>query len=123
MALNPTKPTSPGRRFTVQVKSPELHKGEPHGPLVSKKTRSGGRNNAGRISVRHRGGGHKRRYREVDFRRQNSLGLERKQCFVLHHKGRKRCFAECPTENLRDSFAMRLFAAVEDRLDKLPRPL
>ena len=59
----------------------------------------------------------------VDFRRQNSLGLERKQCFVLQHKGRKRCFAECPTENLRDSFAMKLFAAVEDRLDKLPRPL
>lgn len=55
----------------------------------------------------------------VDFRRQNSLGLQRKQCFVLNHKGRTRCFAECPTENLRDKFAMRLFVEVEERLDRL----
>jgi large subunit ribosomal protein L2 len=46
-----------------------LHKGEPHEPLVEKKTSTGGRNNNGRITTRHRGGGHKRRYRIIDFRR------------------------------------------------------
>ncbi len=69
MAIVKTKPTSAGRRFVVKVVNPELHKGAPHAPLVEKKTRSGGRNNKGRISVRHRGGGHKQRYRKVDFKR------------------------------------------------------
>lgn len=69
MALIKTKPTSPGRRFVVKVSTPGLHKGDPHESLVAKKTRSGGRNNQGRITTRHRGGGHKRRYRIIDFRR------------------------------------------------------
>jgi large subunit ribosomal protein L2 len=64
-----TKPTSAGRRFVVQIKRPDLHKGEPHAALVEKGSSSGGRNNLGRITVRHRGGGHKRRYRQIDFRR------------------------------------------------------
>jgi large subunit ribosomal protein L2 len=53
----------------VQVRNSELHKGEPYGPLVEKKTKSGGRNNNGRITTRHRGGGHKQRYRVIDFKR------------------------------------------------------
>ncbi len=69
MPIVKAKPTSPGRRFVVQVKTPGLHKGEPHAPLVAKKSKSGGRNNQGRITTRHRGGGHKRRYRIVDFKR------------------------------------------------------
>jgi large subunit ribosomal protein L2 len=69
MPLQKLKPTSPGRRFTVRVNSPQLHKGEPHEPLVEKINSSGGRNNMGRITTRHRGGGHKRRYRIVDFKR------------------------------------------------------
>ncbi|KAB7622886.1 50S ribosomal protein L2 [Alkalilimnicola sp. S0819] len=69
MALVKTKPTSPGRRFVVQVKDASLHRGEPYGPLVEKLNKSGGRNNAGRITTRHRGGGHKRRYRVIDFKR------------------------------------------------------
>ena len=69
MALVKTKPTSPGRRFVVKVSRPDLHKGEPYEPLLTKQTRSGGRNSAGRITTRHRGGGHKRRYRIVDFKR------------------------------------------------------
>lgn len=69
MALVKAKPTSPGRRFVVQVKNPTLWKGEPHAPLVEKHAKSGGRNNAGRITTRHQGGGHKRRYRIVDFKR------------------------------------------------------
>jgi len=69
MALKKAKPTSPGRRFVVQVKNDELHRGEPYAPLVEKKHSTGGRNSAGRTTMRHRGGGHKRRYRVVDFRR------------------------------------------------------
>jgi len=69
MPLQKLRPTSAGRRFTVKVNTPQLHKGEPHEPLVEKQTKSGGRNNKGRITTRHRGGGHKRRYRVIDFRR------------------------------------------------------
>jgi large subunit ribosomal protein L2 len=69
MALQKTKPTSAGRRFVVRVKTPDLHKGKPVSSLMDKKSKSGGRNNAGRITTRHRGGGHKQRYRVVDFKR------------------------------------------------------
>ncbi|NIR30683.1 MAG: 50S ribosomal protein L2 [Gammaproteobacteria bacterium] len=69
MALVKTKPTSPGRRFQTRVRTKELHKGEPFAPLVEKKTRTGGRNDHGRTTTRHRGGGHKKRYRIIDFKR------------------------------------------------------
>ncbi len=69
------KPTSPGRRFVVKVVNPDLHKGEPYGPLTAPKTRSGGRNNRGRITTRHIGGGHKQRYRIIDFKRDKD-GIE-----------------------------------------------
>jgi len=69
MALVKCKPTSPGRRFVVKVTTPGLHKGKPYSPLVESKSKNGGRNNGGRITTRHRGGGHKQRYRVVDFKR------------------------------------------------------
>lgn len=69
MAVIKCKPTSPGRRFVVKVVNPELHKGEPYAPLLAKKSKTGGRNNAGRITRRHAGGGHKQKYRIIDFRR------------------------------------------------------
>jgi large subunit ribosomal protein L2 len=69
MSLHKAKPSSPGRRFTVSVKTPGLHKGKPYSPLVTTKVRTGGRNHSGRITVRHQGGGHKQRYRLVDFKR------------------------------------------------------
>jgi large subunit ribosomal protein L2 len=69
MPLAKAKPTSPGRRFVVQVKTPGLHKGDPHAALIASKSKSGGRNNSGRITIRHRGGGHKQRYRVIDFKR------------------------------------------------------
>ncbi len=69
MALVKCKPTSPGRRFVVKVVTPGLHKGKPHSALVESKSKTGGRNNAGRITTRHRGGGHKQRYRTIDFKR------------------------------------------------------
>jgi len=74
MALRRAKPTSAGRRFVVTVHTPDLHKGAPYAPLVEKKTKTGGRNNHGRITVRHRGGGHKQRYRLIDFKR-NKEGI------------------------------------------------
>ncbi len=69
MAIVKSKPTSPGRRFVVKITEPELHKGGPYAPLVEKKTKNGGRNNTGRITTRHRGGGHRQRYRVIDFKR------------------------------------------------------
>ncbi len=63
------KPTSPGRRTVVKVVHPDLHKGQPHSALVEPMKRGSGRNNAGRITTRHQGGGHKHHYRIVDFRR------------------------------------------------------
>ena len=69
MALVKLKPTSPGRRFVVRVVNADLHKGNPHQPLLAKKNKSGGRNNTGKITTRHRGGGHKQRYRIIDFKR------------------------------------------------------
>ncbi|MDH5256039.1 MAG: 50S ribosomal protein L2, partial [Gammaproteobacteria bacterium] len=69
MALQQTRPTSPGRRFVVKVTTPNLHKGEPHSPLVTRLDRSTGHNNYGRVTTRHKGGGHKRLYRIIDFRR------------------------------------------------------
>ncbi|MES1925892.1 50S ribosomal protein L2 [Salinisphaera sp. T31B1] len=69
MALKKAKPTSAGRRFVVSVKNSALHNGKPESSLVVKKSKQGGRNNNGRITVRHRGGGHRQHYRLVDFKR------------------------------------------------------
>ncbi|HEC29129.1 MAG TPA: 50S ribosomal protein L2 [Gammaproteobacteria bacterium] len=69
MAIVKVKPTSAGRRGLVKIVSPHLHKGAPHEPLLEKKSKNGGRNNYGRITVRHQGGGHKQRYRIIDFKR------------------------------------------------------
>jgi large subunit ribosomal protein L2 len=63
------KPTSPGQRFVVKVDKGELHKGKPYAPLTQPKKQMAGRNNHGRITVRHRGGGHKSAYRIIDFKR------------------------------------------------------
>jgi len=69
MAIAKSKPTSPGQRHVVRVKSEGLHKGGPLRALVDKKSKSGGRNHAGRVTTRHKGGGHKQRYRIIDFKR------------------------------------------------------
>jgi len=69
MALIQMKPTSPGRRHQVLVTTPGLHKGDPYFPLVESQHASGGRNNNGHMTTRHKGGGHKHNYRLVDFKR------------------------------------------------------
>ncbi|MWY23330.1 50S ribosomal protein L2 [Francisella tularensis] len=67
--IKKAKPTSPGRRHVVSVKNTELHTGKPFKGLVEVKKSKAGRNNTGRITVRHQGGGHKQHYRIVDFKR------------------------------------------------------
>ncbi|PIE44427.1 MAG: 50S ribosomal protein L2 [Gammaproteobacteria bacterium] len=69
MPVVKAKPTSAGRRHVVKVVNPDLHKGKPYASLLEHKTKTGGRNNNGRITTRHRGGGHKQHYRKVDFKR------------------------------------------------------
>lgn len=69
MALKKAKPTSAGRRFVINIKDETLYKGRPHDGLVVKKSKSGGRNNKGRMTTRHRGGGHRQHYRLIDFKR------------------------------------------------------
>ena len=77
MAIVKRKPTSPGRRHVVNIVTPDLHKGAPYAPLLEKKSKTGGRNNAGRITTRHKGGGHKQHYRVIDFKR-NKDGIPAK---------------------------------------------
>jgi len=69
MPLRKLKPRTPGQRGTIRVVDQNLHRGEPHRSLVKSKTATAGRNNQGRMTVRQRGGGHKRKYRVMDFRR------------------------------------------------------
>jgi large subunit ribosomal protein L2 len=69
MALKEYKPTSPGRRNTIVDDFGDITKSKPEKSLLAPLTKTGGRNNRGRITTRHRGGGHKRRYRIVDFKR------------------------------------------------------
>jgi large subunit ribosomal protein L2 len=69
MAVRKLKPTSPGRRFQTVSDFAEITKTDPEKQLLAPQTRSSGRNTHGRITSRHRGGAHKRRYRVVDFRR------------------------------------------------------
>ncbi|AAQ61843.1 MULTISPECIES: 50S ribosomal protein L2 [Chromobacterium] len=77
MPIVKVKPTSAGRRAVVKVVNPDLHKGAPHAALVEKKNSTGGRNHNGHITTRHRGGGHKKHYRLIDFRR-NKDGIPAK---------------------------------------------
>src|ERR671919_3000514 len=71
------KPTSPGRRTLVKVVTPGLHKGKPLANLVERESKSAGRNAHGRITMRHKGGGHKQHYRLIDFKR-NKDGIAAK---------------------------------------------
>jgi len=71
MALKALKPTTNGNRGRVAAVSPELYKGRPESSLTKGQSRKGGRNNNGRITTRHQGGGHKQLYRQIDFKRDN----------------------------------------------------
>ncbi len=112
MVVIKCKPTSPGRRHKVKVISNNLFKGKPYSSLVYFKKKSGGRNNKGRITVRHIGGGHKKKYRKIDFKRNkdNIIGfVERieydpnRSCFIalILYKDGERRYIICP-KNLKN---------------------
>ena len=87
MAVRKLKPTSPGRRFQTVADYSEITKKKPEKGLIDKKSSTGGRNVHGRITSRHRGGGHKQRYRIVDFRR-NKDGIPAKVAAIEYDPNR-----------------------------------
>ncbi len=87
MPIKKYKPTSPGRRFMSVVVDEELSKKEPEKSLLEPLKRSSGRNVYGRITSRHRGGGHKRKYRVIDFKR-NKLGIPAKVAAIEYDPNR-----------------------------------
>jgi large subunit ribosomal protein L2 len=87
MALISRKPTSAGRRFQTATDFAEITRSEPEKSLVRTLKKSGGRNNYGRTTVRHRGGGHKRRYRLIDFKR-NKLEVPAKVATIEYDPNR-----------------------------------
>jgi len=87
MAFRKTRPTSPGRRFATYQTRDEVTGNRPHKPLTKGAAKSGGRNARGRVTSRHRGGGAKRRYREIDFKRRKD-GIEAKVASVEYDPNR-----------------------------------
>jgi large subunit ribosomal protein L2 len=87
MAFRKTKPTSPGRRFATYQTRDEVTSSKPHKPLTKGAAKSGGRNTHGRVTSRHRGGGAKRRYREIDFKRMKD-GVEARVASIEYDPNR-----------------------------------
>ncbi len=87
MALKKYKPTTPGQRFKSVVSSEDITKDKPEPSLLAPLKKSGGRNNNGRMTSRHRGGGHKRRYRIIDFKR-NKFGIPGKVASIEYDPNR-----------------------------------
>ena len=87
MPIRRSKPTSPGRRFQSHSDYKELTRTEPEKSLLEPKPRKAGRNNRGRVTTRHQGGGNKNRYRRVDFRR-NKDGIPAKVAHVEYDPNR-----------------------------------
>jgi large subunit ribosomal protein L2 len=87
MGIKKFKPTSPARRFYTASDFKDLTKKDPERKLLEKKTSTGGRNNHGRITTRFRGGGHKQRYRIIDFKR-NKIGVPAKVAAIEYDPNR-----------------------------------
>lgn len=87
MAIKKLKPTTPGSRFRSLVDSDEITRSKPEKSLLEPMKKSGGRNHHGHITMRHRGGGHKRRYRRIDFKR-NKTGVPGKVAAVEYDPNR-----------------------------------
>jgi large subunit ribosomal protein L2 len=87
MALISRKPTSAGRRFQTAADFAEITRSTPEKSLVKTLKKTGGRNNKGRVTTRHRGGGHKRRYRLIDFKR-NKLDVPAKVATIEYDPNR-----------------------------------
>ncbi len=87
MGIKKLTPTSPARRYQTYLTNDELTTETPHKPLLDSKKRTSGRNNNGRITVRHRGGGHKRHYRIIDFKR-DKFGIPGKVATIEYDPNR-----------------------------------
>jgi len=87
MAIRKRKPTSAGRRFQTVSDFSEVTKSTPEKTLLAPRPRTGGRNAYGRKTARHRGGGHKRQYRVIDFKR-NKDGVEAKVVAIEYDPNR-----------------------------------
>ncbi|MDN5899567.1 MAG: 50S ribosomal protein L2 [Brachybacterium sp.] len=88
MAIRKSKPTTPGRRGSSGADFVEVTRSTPEKSLVRPLSKSGGRNNNGRITSRHRGGGHKRAYRVIDFRRHDKDGIDAKVAHIEYDPNR-----------------------------------
>src|SRR5918996_670869 len=109
MGIRKYKPTTPGRRGASVADFVEITRAEPEKSLVRPLPRKGGRNNAGRITTRHQGGGHKRQYRVIDFRRADKDGVPAKVAHIeydpnrtarialLHYADGEKRYILCPT--------------------------
>src|SRR5919109_5211886 len=87
MGIKKLSPTSPARRYQTYLTNDDLTTDKPHKPLLTSKKRTSGRNNLGKMTVRHRGGGHKRHYRVVDFKR-DKFGIPGKVATIEYDPNR-----------------------------------
>ena len=88
MGIRKNKPTSPSRRGSSVADFVEITRSEPEKSLVRPLSKTGGRNNKGRVTSRHRGGGHKRAYRVIDFRRHDKDGINAKVAHIEYDPNR-----------------------------------
>lgn len=88
MGIRKYKPTTPGRRDASVADFVEITRSQPEKSLVRPLTKTGGRNNSGRITTRHKGGGHKRAYRVIDFRRHDKDGVPAKVAHIEYDPNR-----------------------------------
>ena len=88
MGIRKYKPTTPGRRGASVADFVEITRSTPEKSLVRPLTKTGGRNNLGRVTARHRGGGHKRQYRVIDFRRNDKDGVPAKVAHIEYDPNR-----------------------------------
>src|SRR5512147_683426 len=87
MGIKKLSPTSPARRYQTYLTNDDLTTDKPYKPLLESKQRTNGRNNLGKMTVRHRGGGHKRHYRIVDFKR-DKAGIPAKVATIEYDPNR-----------------------------------
>ena len=102
MGIKSFRPTTPSRRFTSIVSFGDVTTARPHKPLTVGKKRTGGRSNVGRIAVRHRGGGHKRALRLVDFRR-DKIGVPGRIASIEYDPNRSARIASSTTPTARNA--------------------
>src|SRR3981081_2787307 len=88
MAIRKYKPTTPGRRGSSVADFTEITRSTPEKSLLRPLSKTGGRNNQGRITTRHIGGGHKRQYRVIDFRRNDKDGINAKVAHIEYDPNR-----------------------------------